>query len=431
MAGQGNTQPGLSVSANFVQELAPSGRVARRPNHYFQVEHRPYEIQPFFLAPVIPGETLESALLQVRAVSDPIKNPLIGGWLEHYVFYVKLTDLDDREYFKSLMLSASATLASAAHYDGTGTAVAEYYKGAIIGYDYVKACLKRVTEMWFRDEDETWNSPSLSNNCPVAKATVNESWMQSLSLDGTEETPNPLQGPTDPVWDDYLEQWQKMRELRLTDLTWEDWLASYGIRGADVEKPYKPELLRYSRAWTYPANTVDATTGVPSSAYSWSVTESVKKARFFKEPGFVFGVTVMRPKVYFGKQKNFAAMMLSDAYSWLPAVLRENPETSLRKFTSTQGPLAGNVATNSYWVDVRDLLLYGDQFVNFALTEVDNNLVALPGSALTKATMRYPSTADIEGLFTSSAASGTKAGRTVRQDGVIALNIKGRQVDYT
>lgn len=431
MAGQGHTLPKVTVVQDLATDLRPSGRVSRRPQHAFQVEHQPWQIQPFMIAPVIPGETLENALLQVRAVSDPIKNPLIGWWLEHYIFYVKLTDLDDRDYFKSLMLSASATLASASMYDGTGTAVTEYYKAALTGYDYVKACLKRVTEEYFRDEDETWNGSMLSN-LPLATTMVKESWMQSLSLDGTEETPNPLQGPTDPVWDDYLEQWQKMRELRLTDLTWEAWLASYGIRGIEVEKPHRPELIRYSRSWQYPSNTVDPSSGVPSSAVSWSVAERADKARFFKEPGFIFGVTVARPKVYFSKQKNYAAMFMSDAYSWLPAVMRDSPETSLRKFTSAQGPLAGNVGTNSYWVDMRDLLLYGDQFLNFALTETDNGLVALPGSALTKAAMRYPSQAnDIEPLFTSAAGSGTKAGRTIRQDGVVALNVKGAQVDFT
>jgi hypothetical protein len=434
MAGQGHTSPEIAgfATTSIIEELQPRGRVGRRPQHSFQVEHRPWEIQPFFIAPVLPGETLQNALVQARGVSDPVKNPLIGWWLEHYLFYVKLTDLDDYDYFKALMLSASATLASASLYDGTGTAVTEYYKSNIVGYDYVKACLKRVTETFFRDEDETWTGPGLSNNCPLATTMVKESWMQSLSLDGTEETPDPLQGVSDPVWDDYLEQWQKMRELRLTDLTWEDWLGSYGIKGEEIEKPRWPELIRYSRDWTYPSNTVDASTGVPSSALSWSIAERADKKRFFKEPGFLFGVTVARPKVYFSKQKQAMVDSMSDAYSWLPALLKESaPEVSLKKFTSTQGPLHGNVGANSYWVDLRDLFLYGDQFVNFSLAETDNGLVALPGSTLTKSTMRYASTTDIEGLFTSAAGSGTKAGRTVRQDGVVALNIKGSLVDLT
>lgn len=433
----GNTGPKLTSAVSVVHELAPKGRVQRRPQHSFQVEARPYEIQPFALAPVLPGETLENLLLQVRAVSDPIKNPLIGWWLEHYIFYVKLTDLTDYAEFQQLMISATATL--------TGTdninlaAAAERYSNSVdaTSYDFVKACMDRVVAEYFRDEDEVaamipTTGASSSGALWLATAHHKDTWMQSLSLDGTEETPDPMQGPTDPVWDDYLEQWQKMRELRLTDFTYEEWLKSFGIRGVEVEKPRRPELVRYSREWTYPANTVDPSTGVPSSAMSWSIAERGDKRRFFKEPGFLFGVTVARPKIYLSTQVEVAAnTLLNSAYSWMPAVLRDSPETSLRKFASTAGPLAGNVASNSYWVDVRDLFLYGDQFVNFSLAETDNGLVALPGSALTKAAMRYPSNAMIEGLFTSTGDTGTKAGRQIRQDGVLALNINGRQVDYT
>lgn len=422
------TQPQISASANLVEELLPTGRVNRRPQHSFQVEHLPYQIQPFFIAPVLPGETMNNALLQVRAVSDPVKNPLIGSWLEHYVFYVKLTDLDDRDYFTNLMISASATLTGAAFQNAT--AAVNHYKAAVAGYDFVGACLKTVVEHYFRDEDEAWDIATL-DGLPLATSHVKESWMQSLCLDDAEVVPGPISGPTEPVWDDYLEQWNRMRQLRMTALTYEDWLKSFGIRGAEVAKPHKPELIRYSKDWTYPSNTVDPSTGVPSSAFSWSIAERADKARFFKEPGFLFGVTVMRPKVYFSKQKNTAAMLMDSAYSWMPAVLRENPETSLRKLAKTAGPLAGNVAPDDYWVDVRDLLLYGDQFVNFALTETDNGFVALPGAALTKAAMRYPAITDVEGLFSSIAASGVKAGRTIRQDGVVALNIKGTQVDFT
>ena len=75
-----------------VANLAQQRRVTRRPQHTFQLRHRPWEIQPFMLAPVLPGETMQNLLLQARVVTDPIKNPLIGWWCEHYVFYVKHRD---------------------------------------------------------------------------------------------------------------------------------------------------------------------------------------------------------------------------------------------------------------------------------------------------------------------------------------------------
>ena len=56
--------------------LKPTGRRPRRPSHPFQVRHEPFQIQPFFIAPVLPGETMKNLLLQSRAVTLPLKNPL-------------------------------------------------------------------------------------------------------------------------------------------------------------------------------------------------------------------------------------------------------------------------------------------------------------------------------------------------------------------
>lgn len=183
------------------------------------------------------------------------------------------------------------------------------------------------------------------------------------------------------------------------------------------------------RDWQYPSNTVEATTGVPSSAVSWAVSDRLDKDRFFREPGFIFGVTVARPKIYMSNQKGAAVEMLNTAESWLPSLLGEQPWTSLRKFAATAGPVAGLGASpaNDYWVDVRDLFMYGDQFVNFALTETDAGFVALPKAGMNK---HYVSDADRKALF----ADGTGAKSLVRQDGVVNFTIKGSPlttVDHT
>ena len=69
--------------------VAPTGRAMRKPSHPFQIKHKPFLIAPFFIAPVLAGETLKNLLLQSRAVSKPVKSPIIGWWLEYYFFYVK------------------------------------------------------------------------------------------------------------------------------------------------------------------------------------------------------------------------------------------------------------------------------------------------------------------------------------------------------
>lgn len=78
-----------------VQEVARYQRINRRPSHQFQLRTRPWQLQPCVMALVLPGETMENALIQYRAVTDLIKNPLVGWWSEFYLFYVKLSDLDD------------------------------------------------------------------------------------------------------------------------------------------------------------------------------------------------------------------------------------------------------------------------------------------------------------------------------------------------
>ena len=92
-----------------VQEVPQVGRKQRRPVHTFQVRHRPWQIQPMVIAPVLPGETLENALVQARVVTDPIANPLIGWWIEYYFFYVKHRDLDARDTLTSMMLTDAST----------------------------------------------------------------------------------------------------------------------------------------------------------------------------------------------------------------------------------------------------------------------------------------------------------------------------------
>ena len=86
----------------------------------------------------------------------------------------------------------------------------------------------------------------------------------------------------------------------------------------------------------------------------------------------------------------------------------------------------GTVSTdaNGYWVDLRDLFLYGDQYWNFDATSVtDGSFIDLPTAALQR---RYAVTGDADGLFVSASPA-----NQVRQDGVAHFSILGTQVDQT
>lgn len=408
-----------TISFADLQNVAKVGRKLRRPTHTFHVRQRPWQIQPVMIAPVWPGETLKNLLLQARVVSDPIVNSLVGWWYETYFFYVKLRDLAARDTLTAMLMTNTAptalnAAASAATYHAGGTP------------DYAKLCLDRVVETYFRDEDETVLAGAI-DGLPLAQIGVPH-FLDSAILDSQVADTNE-EGVDEPTvvpphmsgqFADHYAHWEAMRSMQLTAFDFEDWLKQFGIKAEkEDEDPHQPELIRYIREWTYPANTVNPTDGMPSSALSWSIAERADKDRFFSEPGFLIGVSVARPKVYFAKQKGAGVGMMNDAYSWLPAVLQDQPYTSLKKFLSTEGPLQGNVGTNAYWVDLRDLAMHGDQFVNFT-PDLTMSTVALPATNLQR---RFATAADADALFKVA------ANNKVRADGRVDLSILSRLED--
>ena len=94
----------MAANLAIAAQLPRVGRKLRQPKHTWNVRHLPFAIQPICIAPVLPGETLKNALIQARAVTRPVKHPLIGWWLEYYWFYVKHRCLADGETLQQMML---------------------------------------------------------------------------------------------------------------------------------------------------------------------------------------------------------------------------------------------------------------------------------------------------------------------------------------
>lgn len=400
-------------------------RRVRKPKHSFLVRHKPFTIQPFMCAPVLPGETLRNVLLQSRAVSDPIRNALTGWWLEYYIFYVKLTQLDHAD-FRTFLLDPSVSI-NTGH--TTASNAKYYHNGNTVSWPY--ECLKVCVAEYFRLEGQAWNVVTI-DGMPAAGVNT-QSGLDSLTASSLVEGATIEQtistagdnAFTASEWEQAWLRYSALREMNLATYSWQDFIASYGVKTPEPEEDTRPELIRYLREWQYPSNTVEPTTGVPSSAVSWSIQERADKDRFFKEPGFVFGVTVARPKVYYGGQRSALTSLMSDAWRWLPAVLENQPGVSLVESASGAGPVS--LAASNYYIDVRDILEYGDQFLNVDVTTVTDASVlpALPSTALQK---HYPAEADVDDLFTQDPVT-TKG--FVRQDGVCQLTISTRQMDVT
>ena len=422
--------PGISVEGAVVAEVPRTGRKQRRPSHPFYLQYSAYDIQPFLLAPVLPGETMKNALLQAKCTTDPLASPLIGWWNEYYIFYVKLSDMVDVFDELSEMLLKN----TAPSFLNTAAVATQFYNGS--GINFTQQCLKRVVETYFRDEEEVANgaialgAAATGGGGYKAKVLRNNA-LQSLVLDSdtpaaeVEELPGQVY-PSDlpahlSAFEEQYDQWKELVAMRMTEATFEDWLRSFGVRAPREEREnlHIPELIRYVREFGYPAN--HAVGGTAAPIMSWSIAERADKDRFFAEPGFIFGVTCCRPKVYLSKQTGAVAHQLSNAFAWLPAVLQEQPYTSLRKFDETTGPVRD--LASDYWLDIRDLFMYGEQFVHFG---AGANVVTLPDdSAVSGQPLNadYAANTDIAPLFANTT--------NIRCDGRVDLSILSRVTDTT
>lgn len=407
----------VAALARQIQSAPKRVRKTRKPVHTFKLALKPYQIQPFMIAPVLPGETMTNLNLQARYISDPLVGGLqqmVPWWIEHAFYYVRLRDIMADTDVQAMMLSNTKPAS-----DGTNRDWCYHREG---GINYTFMAAKAVIEEYYRDEGEAWDL-SLVDGVPAAVAQKHgESWMDSFLVDSvtTDASYNNLVAPHDDApLKGFEENYQKMRLMGVIsgDMTFEEWLETWGVRVPQTETIDKPELIRYSSEWSYPTNTVDPQTGVPSTALVMSCNERADKDRFFKEPGFIVGFVTIKSKVFYLNQRASMSHYLDTAYDWMPPLLRDDPETAVKEFaggtTDKRQPLSNQTA--GYWVDMRDLYRYGDQFCNVVVGE-GAPFFAMPTAG---GNYRFLSTTQVNKFFASEANS------YIRSDGVVRLSVLG------
>lgn len=416
----------------------PTSRVGRYPKHAFNVRSRPFQIRPFCLAPVLPGESLTSAYFESRVVTDPIVNPIIGWKQEYYFFYVRMSDLLD-DAIKEMFIDPTNTDISADY--GEDSNVSQYYTGKG-GVNWSYMCMDRVVKNYFRDSTEDNLNPLIDG---LPQAQVKDTFfLDSLTDDSEMPEGDEIADATNAGdLERLMNAFEQLRAMGLTEMTYEDYLRSNGIAVSDPTAG-KPELIWHLSDWQYPSNTIDPADGTPRSAVSWVFKNTLRKAKLFKEPGFIFGISIARPKIYFGGVYGSAAAHMTRAWDWMPALLAMTPETRLKHFGAGTGPLGerSGIAAgqqSQYWLDMCDILLHGDQWLDRLPAAGDQTIGANPANHV----LPIPSWADGEDdlsflyvgpdaskqFFVDSGESATKY--FIKHDGVLNLSIKGKQIDMT
>lgn len=363
---------------------------------------------------------MKSLLLQSRVVSKPVVDPLIGWWHENYIFYVKHRDLHERDDLTEMMLDFN--------FDSSGLEAAadpDFYHGH--GIPWLQMCYRRIVEEYFRAEDEAYNNVVDGLGYSIAYINSRDALDSAiLSVDRAGDLDVPISTAGDDATSVQeiqaaFAQWEFLRANNYTQMDYEDYLATYGVRTQAVEH-HRPELLRYTRSWSYPVNTIDPADGSPTSALSWSIQERADKDRFFREPGFIVGVQVNRPKIYLGRITGSVIGYMGTALSWLPAILQNDGPSSYVNVPDNE--ILGDIDAAGVDLDIRDLFIYGEQFTNTGSTAGMNKMAGLPSPG--NPARKIPSAANALSVMVDAVTD-----NYVSSDGVVNLSIAGRQVDQS
>lgn len=416
----------MPTSMSLVQPVAKRGRSVRTPEHTFFIKQKPYVIQPFMIAPVLPGETMSSLLWTLRAQTEQLRHQLSGWWFEVYFHYVKLSQLDSADSWigqdgmllnPAFDITTPVNLANAAE-------VSSYHEDTA-GINYVKRCRDVIVREWFRDEgeDET-TAAGLLDSLPMVHVRQ-PGWMDSIRLKSAldalaPDLPDDVANATMRELQRLQEQWQMLNAVGVTDMSYEDFLGTFGVRAANPNAK-RPELIRWAKYWQLPSSqvTVDTTTGASSAAsvVSWKIEGRADKDRLFKEHGFICGHAVVRPKTFLATQGSAGVTMLDNAFAWAPRMFDEAfAGITIRDYADGRGPLTATVS-EAYSVDTKDLFLNGDQFLG-----VDPATEYHPAHSLGTdgvATNKYTSTTRVDQLFLDANTT-----NMVYADGVVRLSIK-------
>lgn len=414
----------IEIVNHQMAAMPKSKRVLRKPVHPFSIEFEPYQVQPFFIAPVLPGETMTNLLYQSKSISDLIKNDIIGWWYEVYFFYVKHRDLSISAELQAMVLDPTYDIS--AKYVAADVGTFHTANATPDGINFVQLCQTAVVDDYFRYEGEV-ASDHLISSVPCASSAI-ENWMDSLALKSVFDAQDfdaDLDADatiTAGEIEKALRIYQSLQAAGLTDQTYEDFLRQYGVNIPQSEIEGKTELLRYIRKWKTPSRLIDPADGSPVAQMQWDLTERADKNRLFKEPGFVFGVSVVRPKVYEVNHRGTVTSFMTDAYAWLPAMQIGDANTGIRTHEVGHGPLQASTA--EYMYDIRDLLMYGEQFLNYVTTTTGKNEINLPVNGITN--KRYPQDSDVDRLFVAASPA-----NKIITDGVVTLSVKSQVQDLS
>lgn len=403
----------------IITQQSQKTRVTRRPNFPFAGIMRPYGLYPIWAHPVLPGETIQSISQKSRVIGMPVLHPLAGAWLESWLVYVKFTDIDP-DLGQSFISDTYPTTG------WTAAAHSERFFVRAGQVDWIRRATEAVHRAYFIHDNET---PRTIDGVPMVKLN-NVSWYQNMIFEPADQAVPTSDAST---LHEHLQGWMMLQQMQMTELTYEKYLETYGVRPASPRRG-DPEILAFQRSWTQPTNVINPTNGTPASAWTWVGDFTLEKPKLMTEPGFVLCLSAVRPKLF---QAHIQASLIGNLWGfsdWFPSYTLQDPTAGVRELEKNDPVFASgatDAGTEKLLYDHRDLLNHGEQFVNTSThpyrLPVSTGLSVRTGKEPEDLRGEYPTVADIDALFTGS----TPATRLCYYEGIAHAVVSGHVTDTT
>lgn len=221
------------------------------------------------------------------------------------------------------------------------------------------------------------------------------------------------------------QEWAGQKDGTELDMDYEDWTRAMGgkvqARDDEREDQHLPEELMGIREYTHMNNVVEPSTGVPAVAGGFRWKKGSRKMFRFNELGWLLGVVCFRPKMLLLNQQGLYAGMMQSRDNWFPPNMDPRSWQPHLLIDDATGPLKAVMDTGNvdYYVNLRDLFKYGEQFVNYAPAQASSPFATVPNASGGRF---YPTSTDVMSVFTD-----TTNGR-IRASGVLSCGIKTHPV---
>lgn len=319
--------------------MAKSLRRTYRPQYRFTGGFRLTGLYPTFVRPVIPGETLRNYYAQHEVIGRPLVKQGIGGHYETFLFYVpyralhgvSIDDLDD-------LFDDPATNLPSHNWTGRPEYLRPHYHNTkLFNLAYAAIYQTYFDRPGDLDDWTSYRHPIDADGDKVERAQLIigdalVSAIQNLEAGGDVSLDIDSDGTitAEEAAQIVAEYWLRRRQGESYQ-DYDTFLRRNGIRLKTKRSgPPKPELLAHSRHFQMPTVRYDNASAAMVSRWHWK--EAVKRSKdfFFAEPGMLYGLSLIRPSVYWKDRKASAAGRFDLVKDFDPNFLRNVPQEAWR-----------------------------------------------------------------------------------------------------